>query len=546
MQERAHNTADEPQTAYASAQALYRSGNAADALDLLELSINAHPDSATLNLAAVCCIALGRGSEGESYCRRAVEINPEFAEAHNNLGIVLAAMGRLNEAEACYRRALDISPDNPHAHTNLGRIFEKLDAPDAALTAHRRAVECSPEEPSAHTNLGALCMKLARFREAEQSFRHAATLKPYEANAHFNHGTALKKLGLFNEAESAYRQALDLHPGRTDARINLAHLLLGLGQMREGWDLFEARYQAGGWFEPPLTGLPMWQGECLEGRSLIVWAEQGYGDSLQFCRYLPMLKALGLVKLTFACPPALQALLATIEGVDACIVADDDEAIAAHDYQCLLMSLPHRFDTTLETVPATLPYLRVPPERARSWRGRLSAGGFKVGLVWAGDPRAHSAHLQAVDRLRSLSAQAYLPILRVPGVTFISLQKGASTQSQIDTLPSDFRPLDPMSEVTDFADTAAIIDQLDLVITVDTSVAHLAGALNRPVWILSRYDGCWRWLYRKESSSLWYPNARLFRQVRPGEWSDVIETVASALDEAARTRAQTHIASRDV
>jgi hypothetical protein len=203
------------------------------------------------------------------------------------------------------------------------------------------------------------------------------------------------------------------------------------------------------------------------------------------------------------------------------------------------MSLPHRFGTTLASIPGATPYLRVPATSAKKWQGRLPESKPKVGLVWAGDPRPDQPAINAVDRRRSLEARAYLPLLRAPGITFISLQKGALTQPQIDTLPPELRPFDPMHDVHDFADTAAIIQQLDLVITVDTSIAHLAGALNTPTWILSRYDGCWRWLHERDDTP-WYPRTRLFRQTQPGEWGEVIERVRAALVEwSARERTPT-------
>ncbi|WP_277186199.1 tetratricopeptide repeat-containing glycosyltransferase family protein [Caballeronia sp. BR00000012568055] len=522
---------------YASAEALYLDGRFAQAL----ASLKACDDALSLNLAAACCLALARVTDAAAYCHRAIDADPRNANAHNNLGVALRADGRLQDAKAAFLRALEIAPNLANAHSNLGLFHDALGAHDDAMQSHRRALECDPRDSYAHLNYGFCCTKLGRYGEAEQAFQSAASLAPSDAQAHFNHGTALKKLVRFEEAEAAYRRALALHPDHIDAKLNLAHLLLGLGTMREGWALFESRYEPGGWFEPPRTGVPMWQGEPLEGKSLIVWVEQGHGDTLQFCRYLPMLKARGVARLSFACPDALRELCLTIEGVDACIGFDDD-AVLDHDYQCMLMSLPHRFGTTLDSVPAALPYLHVQQARARAWQDRLPLGDFNVGLVWAGDPRSHAAHLNAVDRQRSLSAQQYLPILRVPGVTFISLQKGATTQPQIDTLPPDLRPFDPMHDVTDFADTAAIIEQLDLVITVDTSVAHLAGALNKPVWILSRYDGCWRWLYRAERTSPWYPKARLFRQTQPGEWDDVIADVARALEEAQLLRRPSKLA----
>jgi Flp pilus assembly protein TadD len=518
--------------------ALYGAARFDEALALLAPALaDPQADAATLNLAAACAFALKRLSDAEAYWRRAAARDPACADAHSNLGIVLRMAGRLSEAEAACLRALELAPDLASAHISLGRVYDARHAHEAALNAYSRAIECNPRDAAAHLNAGSVCMTLDRFGEAEAAFRHALMLDPGLVAAHFNHGAALKKLSRFDDAEAAYRQALSLDPHHVDARLNLAHLLLGMGQWSEGWRLFESRYAPGGWFDPPHTGLPMWRGEPLAGKSLIVWTEQGMGDSLQFCRYLPMLKARGVRTLTFACPRPLLSLFRTLEGVDELVVSDEHTVIAPHDYQCLLMSLPDRFGTTLDNVPALLPYLHAPEDRRRAWQGRLPSGAFRVGLVWAGDPRSHAPHLHAVDRLRSLSAQAYLPILHVPGVTFVSLQKGASTQPQIDTLPAELRPFDCMNDVKDFADTAAIIEQLDLVITVDTSVAHLAGALNRPVWILSRYDGCWRWLYRDVSESVWYPNARLFRQTRRDGWDDVIAAVACALADEARARA---------
>jgi hypothetical protein len=239
---------------------------------------------------------------------------------------------------------------------------------------------------------------------------------------------------------------------------------------------------------------PRWRGESLEGKSLLVWPEQGYGDTLQFCRYLPLLKARGVTRLGLACPPALQRLFGSLEGVDALYPLDGTGTLPGHDYWCLMMSLPMLFGTTVDTIPSRTPYLSVPAALKRVWREKFPPGTFRVGLASAGDPRPHDPGLNAVDQRRSMSAQLFLPLLRIPGMRFVSLQYGTASHPQLNDLPPELRPLDPMDEVNDFADTAAIIECLDLVITVDTSIAHLAGALNKPVWILSRHDGCWRWL----------------------------------------------------
>lgn len=518
---------------YSAAVSLYGKDRFDEALALIEPLLRAQPvDVQVLNLAAACHLSIGHLHDAQTYWRRAIDTKPDYCDAHNNLGVVLKELGRLTEAETCYRQALSIAPDHAGAHVNLGRLFAQLGRPNEAEFSYLRALELQPRDGDTYVNLGVLYQDQMRLPEAEAAYRNALAADPQQVKAHFNLGVVLKMQRRFAEAEASYRQALALRPDYFEVKINLAHLLLTVGRLEEGWVLFEARYDPA-WpqrkIAPPPVDFPMWRGEPLAGKSLLVWPEQGHGDSLQFCRYLPMLKAQGLAKLSIACSPVLQSLFEMIEGVDECIPLDGDHAIPTHDYVCLTMSLPHRLGTTLASIPGATPYLRVPPSHAARWKGKLPAGKFKVGLVWAGDPRPDQPAINAVDGRRSLHAGAYLPLLRVPGVTFVSLQKGASTQPQIGTLPAELRPFDPMHDVHDFADTASIIEQLDLVITVDTSIAHLAGALNMPVWILSRYDGCWRWLHDRDDTP-WYPRARLFHQRQPGEWGEAIGRVKLALE----------------
>ncbi|OUL97084.1 tetratricopeptide repeat protein [Paraburkholderia hospita] len=519
---------------FSVAVSLYGKADFNDALALLEPLLTAQSaDAQVLNLAAACCLSLDRLHDAQTYWRRAIAIQPDYCDAYNNLGVVLKELGRVDEAEACYRNALTISPKHVGAYVNLGRLYAELGRLHESESAYLHALELQPGDGNTYMNLGVLYQNQMRIPEAEAAYNSALAANRNDVNAHFNLGVVLKMQHRFVEAEASYRLALALQPDYFEVKINLAHLLLNVGRLEEGWALFETRYDPA-WPQrkvaPPPVDCPIWQGESLAGKSLLVWPEQGHGDSLQFCRYLPMLKARGLAKLSIACSPVLQSLFETIEGVDACIPLDDEHDIPSHDFVCLTMSLPHRLGTTLATIPGATPYLRVPPARAAKWKGRLPDGEVKVGLVWAGDPHPDQPATNAVDRRRSLDARAYLPLLRVPGITFISLQKGTTTQPQIDTLPPELRPFDPMHDVQDFADTAAIIKQLDLVITVDTSIAHLAGALNKPTWILSRYDGCWRWLHDRDDTP-WYPRTRLFHQTQPGDWEEVIERVRIALEQ---------------
>jgi hypothetical protein len=298
-----------------------------------------------------------------------------------------------------------------------------------------------------------------------------------------------------------------------------------LGDFERGWRGFEWRWKSRlGPEGRDLPGLPWLGDSSTSSKTILVHAEQGLGDSIQFCRYVPMLAAIATVVLDV--PRPLLRLLAGLEGVTR-IVTDDDPP-PRFDAWIPMMSLPLAFRTTLETVPAAIPYLHADPERTAGWRRRLAAlPGWKVGLVWAGSPFSQQPRAQAMDRRRSVTLRHYAPLASVPGLCLISLQKG-DTAAQARTPPDGMVLHDWTKELDDYADTAALVEALDLIISVDTSVVHLAGALGKPVWVLNRYDQCWRWL-RGRTDTPWYPTARLFRQQSPGDWSGVIREVVEAL-----------------
>ncbi len=473
----------------------------------------------------------GQAALAERAFREALSSRPDWPVAMTNLGIALRVQHRYEEAETILRRARELAPSDPRARNASGLLLWNLKRLEEAEAQYREAIRLDAEFRDAHNNLGLLLMDLNRLAEAQAAFERALAIDPAVPEGHNNLGNALKQQGRIPDAIAAYRQALALRPDYPAARANLALPLLQTGEYGQGWALYESRHDAalGSHYtnQPPLPW-PRWTGEPLAGKSVLVWPEQGFGDVLQFCRYLTLLKARGAARVGVACQPALARLLGSLEGVDAVYPLDGQSTIARHDCWCFVMSLPHLFGTTVETIPAPMPYLQAPAGLPRQWQARLPEGRFRVGIVWAGDPRRYEPASNAVDQRRSMSARMFTPILRVPGVTFVSLQKGETTQGQIADLPPDLRPFDPMDGVQDFADTAAIIECLDLVITVDTSMAHLAGALNKPVWILSRYDACWRWLGGR-SDSPWYPSARLFHQTEPGNWEPVIERVTAAL-----------------
>lgn len=479
---------------------------------------------------------LGRLKEAEACCRRALQIKPDYAEAHSNLGIILKGLGRLNEAEACCRRALEIKPDYAEAYSNLGTILKDLVRLNEAEACYRHALGIKPAYAEAHNNLGNTLKDLGCLNEAEACYRHALAIKPAYAEAHCNLGGTLKDLVRLNEAETCFRRAFEIQPDYTEAYVYLAILLLATERYIEGWSYYEYRSTSGrnkNEISVPNLPYPQWLGESLVDKSLVIWPEQGFGDYIQFVRYATLLKARGLRRLTLVCKIPLKALLETMECVDEIIT--DPAAVPTHDYWSFPLSLPLHFATTVETIPASLPYLKALPDRIDRWYVNMQSDSLKVGLVWKG----FAGHKNDANRsMPELSTMAQL--WTVPGITFFSLQKGQGEEEALQS-PSGLPIISLGSEISDFADSAAIIEQLDLVICVDTAIAHVAGALCKPCWVLLPYLGTdWRWL-QDRTDSPWYPGViRLFRQTDVGDWVGVIERVVEALMEVCQAKATSH------
>ncbi|WP_081061735.1 tetratricopeptide repeat protein [Burkholderia territorii] len=461
-------------------------------------------------------------------CRRGIDLTPDYVPAHFNLGIVLMRMDRLEEAARAFRRVLTLEPCNNDALNNLGIILQKMGRRVEAESAFRRAIGSARDYAHPHYNLGMLLLRAGRFGEAEQAFRDALDIEPGHADARNNLGSALFQQNRHAEAELAYREVLLRHRDFAAASWNLALLLLSQGRFIEGWQYAEARCSH---FLPgarlPNPGYPQWRGEPLAGRSLVIWSEQGLGDVIQFARYASLLKAQGLRRLTMLCPTPMKALMETLDGVDE--VVCDTSVVGPHDFWSFIMSLPLYVGTTIETIPARLPYLRPLSDRGRYWHDRLPARGFKVGVVWKGSrDHQHDAE-RSLPGLRSL-----VPLWSVPGVTFISLQKGQG-EEELETWPAELPIVSAGASLNDLADTAALICHLDLVISVDTAVAHLAGALGKPCWVLlSKQWTDWRWMHDR-TDSLWYPGVmKLYRQSIAGSWAEVIEGMATALNQRVR------------
>ncbi|NML34178.1 tetratricopeptide repeat protein [Paraburkholderia antibiotica] len=463
-----------------------------------------------------------RRKEAESCVRKAIELGPDLVHAHYNLGNLLLMSGRVAEAEASFRRALEIKPDFVEAIHNLGSLLLSLGRPGEAEAYLRTRVSLQADSSIAHRTLGIALMATQRPEEALASFRRAVELDPRDAEAHCHEGGALMALNRLDEAVEAASRGYALAPELAAGRLILGMALLTLGRYREAWphyEYFTAR-RGPGMTRSALAGvLPEWQGEPIDGKALIVQCDYSFGldEAIQFVRFLAQLKALGPAQLTLVCPPEIKPLFDGIPDIDTLKSTDEHVDLQRADYWCYLTSLPLRLDVTLDHLAAALPYLRVPSTQLKRWKNRLDrslpADRPKLGIV------------SAIDS----PADLYRPLLDVPGASFVSLCKAPDQRAAWRELPAALQPLDLTDEVRDLADTAALIRNLDLVITADTAIAHLAGALNKPFWLLLKFDGDWRWLHDR-SDSPWYPAvAQIFRQHRQHAWDTAIDEAAAAL-----------------
>jgi Flp pilus assembly protein TadD len=447
-----------------------------------------------------------------------------FIEANHRM-----STGDMPGAEACLRQALQIVPKFAEAHANLGLVLDKRGAFDEAEFCYRESLALDSGHSNTYLNLGALLANQKRFDEAEAAYRLAIALSPRSAMPWSNLGALYACMKREGEAEQCYRTATDLDEGYDTARFNLSYLLLRQGRFEEGWRCLESR----DWYAALAAHLscPRWQGESLAGKSLLVGCEAGHGDMIQFCRYAATLKAHGASRITMICHPPLKRLLLSLAGVDKVIALDEPIPSAGWDFWTPALSMPYHCKTRIDTIPAAIPYLRAHPDQVAKWRSMLPVDGIRVGLVWKGNPGFENDADRSIPRLDLL-----LPLAAAANVHFVSLQKGAGEAEARE--PPAGLPLTHLgSGIEDFADTAAVVANLDLVLCVDTAIAHLAGALGKPVWVLlPYYKTDWRWLTGRTDSP-WYPGVmRLFRQPKMGDWTTVIAEVCVALDQFVRSR----------
>ena len=544
-------------------------GRSAEAISWLQQAIRCKPDLIrAYNDLGISLSRAGRWEEAGASFQQAIRLKPDYAEAHNNLGSVFRELGKHGEALASFQQAVRCAPHFSVGFNNLGVAFLQAGRLAEALESFQQATRLAPEFAEARQNAGIVLNRLGRLEEASQSFQHALRLtpdaveslvglasvfhqqnkfdeaintsrralelKPDHAEAHNNLGQMLLETGQTEAALAEYGRALLLKPDYADAHWNRGLLLLLLGRFRDGWLEYQWRRVLKKMSFEPLRR-PLWDGSALNGRTILLHSEQGAGDIFQAIRFAPVVKKLGAT-VVVSCPGRLLPLLSRCPGIDQ--LAARESTLPHFDVHAPLMSLPGILGTKIETIPAEVPYIFAEPGLTEYWRGELcNWPGLKVGIAWQGDPKFPG------DRQRSIPLQSFVRLGKIQTdretrrqgdretIHFFSVQKGLGSE-QLAEVSGELAitNLGPRLDETAgaFMDTAAVMKNLDVVVTSDTSIAHLAGALGVRVWLAATLVPDWRWLLGREDSP-WYPNMRLFRQSRKGDWDGVFERIAAEL-----------------
>jgi len=499
-----------------------------------------------------------RFDQAAAYLRQAVQRAPHYAEAHNNLGIALRALGHVDQAIECYKTAIALQPQFPEAHYNLAGAQASQGLRDQAIESCHRAIELRPDYAQAYNQLGIVLAargdrtgamecylkaigadgqraefynnlaivykEQAQYPLAVQNYLKAVVLEPAFPEAHYNLANALKELGDCDRAIACYDQAIALRGNYADAHWNRALALLLKGDLKQGWREYQWRYKVNldTVLYPHLFNRPRWQGEQISGRRLLVYCEQGLGDAIQFIRFVPQIRPLSGAEVILETWPPLIRLFQGISGVDRLVEASTQRHPEDDFDLCVsIMDLPYVLGASLDTIPRTVPYLTPDPAQVQAWRQRLAGTGLKVGIVWAGRP-THGNDLN-----RSCRWEQFAVLAKIQGVRLYGLQKGP-VADQVPSPPPE-APFTNLGEgFADLMDAASCMAAMDLVISVDTAMAHLAGALGRPVWTLLPFAPDWRWMLHRDDSP-WYPTMRLFRQPKPRDWGSVFASIAQQL-----------------
>jgi len=477
-----------------------------------------HPDA--LHLLGIIQSQRGQPHLAIDLISRAVKVRPDVAWFHMHLAENLRALRKYDDALAASRRAVELAPNDAMVHNSLGACLSDMRQFDPAIAEFRRAIELKPDLADAHSNLGAALVATGQLEEAVVSLQTALQLNPYLPGAHNNLGNALYNLGNISEAIASFERVAAAHPNDAKIHANLALAFLLLGDFERGWREHEWRLKV-----PEIVGnrqftQPRWNGESLDGKTILLHPEQGFGDAIQFARFIPRVAAMGGTVILES-PPELFRLFQKFPGVSQ--LATRGQSLPRFDLHCPLNSLGFVFNINAQTIPSADSYLQSDPDLVREWAGRFDANDRRkrIGLVWAGRPQHTN------ERNRSMRLEQFAPLAHLNSIAFYSLQKGDAAVQAAHALDG-LHLIDWTNDLRDFADTAAMIAHLDLVISVDTAVAHLAGAMGKPVWLLLPWISDWRWM-RDRPDSPWYRSMRLFRQSKIGDWAGVLQTVRDSL-----------------
>lgn len=465
----------------------------------------------------------GRLDQAKQLYSAMLSQDPKHVVALHYLGVIAYQQGDVRQATALIGKAIALRPDYDEAHNNQGLALHALAKLDEAVTSYQMALAIKPDFVNAHNNLGLALHTLGKLDEAVASYHKALAIKPDFVEAQNNLGLALQDLGKLDEAVASYHKTLAIKPDFAEAHVNLGQLLLLTGDF-DGWESYSWRWRwKGSGLRPRDYKEPLWDGSALEGKTIFIYPEQGVGDTIQFARYLPLVEELG-ARVIFEVPETLYRLFKGSKVTEHLV--GTRETLPPFDCHTPLLDVPRLMNTTLETIPSCDSFLRTSPELQEAWAERICPSkNIRLGVVWAGSPKHKN------DHNRSIEGALFRPLTEVPGVSVYSLQVGRDGESALlfGDKATDIAPF-----LTDFADTAAAMSNLDLIVSADTSVAHLAGALGKSVWTLLPFIPDWRWLLDRDDSP-WYPTMRLFRQSTIGDWTMVLEKIGRALhDQSSR------------
>jgi tetratricopeptide (TPR) repeat protein len=492
-----------------------------ESVSCYQKTINIDPNNADpFNLLGNIFKDKGRLDDAMSCYQKALQFNPNYTDAYINLGIILHDKGQLDEAISCYQKVLQINPNYADAFYKLGNAFQEKKQFDKAMSYYQKAIQLNPTLTDAFNNLGISLKEKGQLDEAIQYWQKALQLDPTYTNAYNNLGCAFKDKMCLDEAVIQYKKALEIDPNAAETHFNLSGIFLLNGNFHEGWREYEWRNKLKE-FRHRIFKQPLWDGFDISKSTILTFIDKGlkgFGDTIQFIRYAPLVSQCG-AKVIVECQKELESILKGIKGIDQVIKETQDELLPAFDTYCPLLSLPFIFKTNLANIPNIIPYITADTLLVKQWKSRIQYdhAKFKIGLVWSGDPK-HKTNI-----FRSCPLDILKPLAGSKDIILYSLQKG-----DVEKPPQDMGIIDYTEEIRDFSDTAALIENFDLVISVDTAVAHLAGALGKPIWTLLPFAPDWRWMLNREDSP-WYPTMRLFRQPAPGDWESVISKVKDEL-----------------